>query len=77
MASSPETTVEPWGARMGRLEAEADGECGAGLLARDPTAPAERREAQPVECNICDWKGRRLIARSKPCPACGARVNYR
>jgi hypothetical protein len=38
---------------------------------------AMKRDAGPVECSICDWKGRRIVARSKPCPACGAKVDPR
>lgn len=38
---SEPTTAEPWGARMGRLEAETGGECGAGALARDPETTRE------------------------------------
>ena len=34
------------------------------------------RSAKPVRCEICEWRGRRLVARSKPCPACGSRVEF-
>lgn len=34
------------------------------------------RGAKPVRCEICEWRGRRLVARSKPCPACGSRVEF-
>jgi hypothetical protein len=35
------------------------------------------REPQAVECSICEWRGRRIFARPKPCPSCGAKVDYR
>ena len=34
------------------------------------------RSAKPVRCEICEWRGRRLVARSRPCPACGSRVEF-
>ena len=34
------------------------------------------RGPQPVRCEICQWRGRRLKPRSAPCPACGSRVEY-
>lgn len=34
------------------------------------------RTAMPVRCEICAWRGRRLVPRSKPCPACGSRVEF-
>ena len=34
------------------------------------------RAAKPVRCEICEWRGRRLVARSRPCPACGSRVEF-
>ena len=37
---------------------------------------SEGMAAQPVRCEICQWRGRRLKPRSAPCPACGSRVEY-
>ena len=34
------------------------------------------RRAWPVRCEICEWRGRRRVPRSKPCPACGSRVEF-
>ena len=34
------------------------------------------RAAKPVRCEICAWRGRRLVPRRKPCPACGSRVEF-
>ena len=34
------------------------------------------RGPQPVRCEICQWRGRRLKPRSAPCPACGSRVEF-
>lgn len=46
------TTKEPWGARMGRIEAEMGGECGAGLLARDPSWPKRPPGCQEHGCGV-------------------------
>jgi hypothetical protein len=37
---------------------------------------ARLRGPQPVRCEICQWRGRRLKPRSAPCPACGSRVEF-
>ena len=48
----------------------------------DPVPPARThsltvRILWPVECTICEWRGRRMRARSAPCPQCGSKVQYR
>ncbi len=35
-----------------------------------------QRQAMPVRCEICEWRGRRITPRSAPCPACGSRVEF-
>ena len=52
--------------------------------AREAAAEVLRREGfpfdrqpMPVECSICEWRGRRKQARGKPCPQCGSKVQYR
>ena len=52
------------------------------MIASRSAAPArdlERaglRAPQPVRCEICQWRGRRLTPRRAPCPACGSRVEF-
>jgi hypothetical protein len=42
-----------------------------------PRKPADlKREPMPVKCEICQWRGKRIKARSAPCPACGSRVEF-
>lgn len=43
-----------------------------------PNVPkrARLRGPQPVRCEICQWRGRRLKPRIAPCPACGSRVEF-
>ena len=40
--------------------------------------PNRRRDPQPVGCDLCGWKGRRVKARPRPCPNCGSgKVQFR
>lgn len=32
--------------------------------------------ARRVRCEICEWRGYRKTPRSRPCPACGSRVEF-
>lgn len=53
-------------------------DCLVGRLApkRTDWSALAARAAKPVRCEICAWRGRRLVPRSKPCPACGSRVEF-
>ena len=36
------------------------------------------KEAMPVGCDLCGWRGKRIKARSAPCPSCGnGKVQFR
>lgn len=48
------------------------------LSRRDHEMGRMRQEPQPVECDLCGWKGRRIKPRSAPCPSCGnGKVQFR
>lgn len=93
MSSQPETTARPAFVPPDAVNPQTRCYiCGGSLgvlmwhdqhgTAHTSCVPSERpkweREAMPVECDLCGWKGRRKIARSAPCPNCGSgKVQYR
>jgi len=41
------------------------------------TEPAGGGKARPVACTTCSWRGERIYAQPKRCPACGGFVHFR
>ena len=77
MADVPKTTADD-DADTGCADDKMPGSAEQWRAAADSLPRILRREPAPVECEMCGWRGRRIAARSAPCPCCGnEKVQYR